>query len=63
MTVELFGEIVSDDWAWLYELFGIPCCCPKQVRDAIKKLPEGEELICFLLRSDIPTMTSIKSFK
>lgn len=45
MTVELFGEIVSDDWAWLYELFGIPCCCPKQVRDAIKKLPEGEELI------------------
>ena len=45
MTVELFGEIVSDDWVWLYELFGIPCCCPKQVRDAIKKLPEGEALI------------------
>lgn len=45
MTVELYGEIVSDDWVWLYELFGIPCCCPKQVRDAIKKLPEGEELI------------------
>ena len=45
MKVELFGEIVSDDWVWLYELFGIPCCCPKQVRDAIRKLPEGEELI------------------
>ena len=45
MKVEMFGEIVSDDWVWLYELFGIPCCCPKQVRDAIRELPEGEELI------------------
>ena len=45
MTIELFGEIVSDDWAWLYELFGIPFCCPKQVRDAIQGLPAGEDLI------------------
>ena len=45
MTIELFGEIVSDDWAWLYELFGIPFCCPKQVRDAIQSLPAGEDLI------------------
>ena len=45
MTIELFGEIVSDDWAWLYELFGIPFCCPKQVRDAIRSLPAGEDLI------------------
>lgn len=45
MKVEMFGEIVSDDLVWLYELFGIPCCCPKQVRDAIRELPEGEELI------------------
>ena len=45
MTIELFGEIVSDEWAWLYELFGIPCCCPRQIRDAIQNLPQGEDLI------------------
>ena len=45
MKIELFGEIVSDDWVWLYEFFGIQCCYPKQVRDAIQSLPEGEELI------------------
>lgn len=45
MTIELFGEIVSDEWAWLYELFGIQCCCPKQVREAIRDLPAGEDLI------------------
>jgi len=45
MTIELFGEIVSDDWAWLYELFGIPHCYPKQVRDAIRSNSAGEDLI------------------
>jgi ATP-dependent protease ClpP protease subunit len=45
MTIEMFGEIVSDDWAWLYEFFQIPHCCPGQVRDAIRSLPEGEDLI------------------
>lgn len=45
MTVEIYGEIVSDDWAWIYELFGIPCFHPRQLRDAIRDLPEGEELI------------------
>ena len=45
MTFELFGEIVSDEWVWLYDLFGIKCCYPKQVRDAIQSLPAGESLI------------------
>ena len=45
MTIELFGEIVSDEWTWVYELFGIPFCCPRQVRDAIKDLPEDETLV------------------
>ncbi len=45
MTIELFGEIVSDEWAWLYELFGIQCCCPRQVREAIRDLPADEDLI------------------
>lgn len=45
MTIEMFGEIVSDDWVWLYEFFGIQCCSPKTVRDAIRDLPAGEDLI------------------
>ena len=45
MTIELFGEIVSDDWAWLYEYFGITHCSPKQVRDAIQNLPAGDDLV------------------
>jgi len=45
MTIELFGEIVSDEDAWLFELFEIPYKCPKQVRDAIRKIPAGEDLI------------------
>ena len=45
MKIELFGEIVSDEWLWIYQLFGIPCCCPGQVRQALADLPAGEELI------------------
>ena len=45
MKIELFGEIVSDDWVWIYKLFGIPFCSPSQVRDAIQNLAAGEELI------------------
>lgn len=45
MTIELYGEIVSDEYVWLYELFGIPCCCPAQVREAIRDLPRDEDLI------------------
>lgn len=45
MTIELFGEIVSDDDAWLYDAFGIPYYSPKQLRAAIKELPAGENLV------------------
>ena len=45
MIVELYGDVVSDDYDWLYSLFEIPHCCPKNVRDAVKALPEGEDLI------------------
>lgn len=45
MTIKLFGDVTSDEWVWLYELFGLPCCSPKTVRDAIAELPEGEDLI------------------
>jgi len=36
---------VGDEWEWLYQLFKIPCCCPRQVREAIRNLPAGEDLI------------------
>lgn len=45
MTIELYGDVVADEWDWLYEVFQIPHCCPKNVRDALKDLPADEDLI------------------
>ena len=45
MKIKLYGQVVSDEWAWIYELFGVPCCYPKIVRDAIAQLPADEDLI------------------
>ncbi len=45
MTIELYGDVVSDEFDWLYSLFEIPHCCPKNVRDAVKALPADEDLI------------------
>ena len=45
MTIKLFGDVTSDEWVWLYDLFGLPCCSPKAVRDAIAQLPADEDLI------------------
>ena len=45
MTIKLFGDVTSDEWVWLYDLFGLPCCSPKTVRDAIAQLPADEDLI------------------
>ena len=45
MKIKLYGEVICDEWAWVYELFGVPCCYPKLVRDAIEQLPAGEDLI------------------
>ena len=45
MKIELYGDVVSDEYDWLYTLFEIPHCCPKNVRDAMKELPEDEDLI------------------
>jgi len=45
MTIELYGDVVSDEFDWLYSLFEIPHCCPKNVREAVKALPADEDLI------------------
>ena len=45
MIIELYGDVVSDEFDWLYSLFKIPHCCPKNVREAVKALPADEDLI------------------
>ncbi len=45
MKIKLYGELVSDDWVWVYEFFEIPCCYPGIVRDAIAALPPDDELV------------------
>ena len=45
MKIKLYGELVSDDWAWIYDFFEIPCCYPGIVRDAIAALPPDDELV------------------
>lgn len=45
MILQMYGEIVDDEWSWLYEFFKMPYCCPKQLRSALVGLPDGEELI------------------
>ena len=45
MIVRLNGQIIADEWAWVYEFFQIPYACPKQLRDALDELSDGEGLI------------------
>lgn len=47
MTIDLSGELIPDDWAELYRAYGytIGFYSPADVRNAIRNLPEGEELV------------------
>ena len=45
MTISMNGQLVADEWAWLYEFFEIPHCCPQQVREAIDGLGPDEDLV------------------
>lgn len=47
MRIDIKGTIVSDDDAWIYGWFGIPCACPKDVNDAIAKA-KGEKLDIYI---------------
>lgn len=42
--LEIRGDIVSDDMAWIYDFFEMSCICPQMVRDAIADLSESEDL-------------------
>ena len=44
MRVNLSGEIVADEWQWLYDWYGIPAFSPQLMRQALKDNPEGEAL-------------------
>lgn len=47
MILNLSGELISDDWAELYRDYGYEAgfFCPGDLRQALKNLPEGEELV------------------
>lgn len=45
MRVNLSGSVVSDDYHWLYDFFGIPHISPQIVRQAVADNPDGEDLV------------------
>ena len=45
MKITMYGELIGDQWAWLYDRWEIPYCCPRQVREAIESLGPDEELV------------------
>lgn len=47
MTLNLTGELIPDDWAEVYQYYGVKAgyYSPKQIRDAIAALEDGEELL------------------
>ena len=42
--VEITGEIIPNDFAWIYDWFEIEYTAPNKIKEAIKALSEGEEL-------------------
>lgn len=46
-TMNLKGELIPDDWAECYRLFGITqgYFCPADIRDVVSNLQPGEELV------------------
>ena len=45
MRVTLNGEVISDDYQWLYDYFGITAFSPGVIRQALRDNPVGEDLI------------------
>lgn len=43
-TLNINGDIVSDDLVWIYDLYEMPCFSPKMARDAVSSLEAGETL-------------------
>lgn len=45
MRVTLNGEVVSDDWQWLYDYCDIAAFSPGVIRHALRDNPAGEDLV------------------
>ena len=45
MRVTLNGEVITDDWQWLYDYFEIAAFSPGVIRQALRDNPEGEDLV------------------
>ena len=45
MRVTLNGEVISDDYQWLYDYFEIAAFSPGVIRQALRDNPEGEDLV------------------
>ena len=43
-TLNINGDIVSDDLVWIYDWYEMPCFSPKMARDAVSSLEAGETL-------------------
>lgn len=44
MKIPIFGEIVPDEYDWIYSAFKIPHFCPANLRNAISAAPEDREI-------------------
>ena len=47
MRLNLSGELITDEWAEVYRWWGYEAgfYCPSDIRNALAKLPDGEELV------------------
>lgn len=45
MRVTLNGEVIHDDYQWLYDYFHIAAFSPGVIRQALREIPEGEDLV------------------
>lgn len=43
-TLNINGDIVSDELAWVYDWYEMPYFCPKMARDVVESLEAGETL-------------------
>lgn len=43
-TINVNGDIISNDYKWIYDWLDYESCCPKDIRNAISELEDGEEL-------------------
>lgn len=47
MKIDIKGCIVSNDDAWIYDFFGLECCCPNDINEKISKA-NGEKLDIYI---------------